>query len=702
MQVLVRFNRSIAALLLTGVFYPLTAIAQNHPMQSRFLDPGPLADNEISAVQTYIPSEAPIFSQAVQKSENQATIYKNDTGYTSQIFIRREGRALAFRLILAGPNLSLLKKEDDVLLSVLFLGRATDGTSSYANLGYVHASDFKVIDTQRGQGLATDWIWSPYAYHRRKTEWNDQSWQDFDTVWNAAMATMADRRPFMGYRAGTAKSFTLSTIDQKQADLEKRDFAEFLERREQQSRGDAALAAIADPDPIYLAYYGRDYGDYEKRQEVLQWMKANFNPVGPYARMFETCGSMPDYWQPSSRWNPIDFDKSAAQLQVRVNRLNSYADCVERVWNGFDYAAYEALYPAVLAKVAEWQAAGGELVTQDYVPSEGYISGFAHVAPELVDNAFEQRIRQVTLPNSQARVMASEQAQREAQERRLAAEERAERRAAEARQRAAMRQMAMAGAGTRPAVPSFEEIRNTNLQGMMDNARVAAETGDASVLFDANNRVRTQTAPEVAQYDRRTQSPVRDNGREKPTRGASSNSQATDEAGTAPTATPAPAPEVERKHYVYLATTKPLTLVKVGPNHGCLVPRNGVPEDGWGTIDCTEVDSVMLYSVVHNADKRVCPPQLAGVIYGPSKAGYIYKVVNLTEDEYRRAMNFNGDRLVFFRDDPKQGKSELEIRLVDTALPPKPGAIQTHWFRHEYQAAKYLNDLGCEKVQLSN
>lgn len=50
-------------------------------------------------------------------------------------------------------------------------------------------------------------------------------------------------------------------------------------------------------------------------------------------------------------------------------------------------------------------------------------------------------------------------------------------------------------------IPSFDEIAKFDLQGMIDNARVAAATNNPNVLWDESGRIRNHRAPQIANID---------------------------------------------------------------------------------------------------------------------------------------------------------------------------------------------------------
>ena len=391
-----------------------------------------------------------------------------------------------------------------------------------------------------------------------------------------------------------------------------------------------------------------------------------------------------------------------ATLIGRVQRLDDYADCIFTVWESFDHAAYQALYPQILEQVAIWEEAEGQLITSRWVPGDGHIRNHAHVAPQDVNRAFDLRMRQVTMPNAKARMDVAAKRERDATERMIAEEERRSTMEYRARMGRAAAIMAQAPPpASQSAIPSFEDIENTDLVGMQENARVAAETGDGGVLFDSSGNVRTQEAPEVAIYDAGQRAIAkRAPNRDQRGRSGGGDFDTRQDNRVAPKRQASlDAPPLERNRFMFLATTKTKDLITVGPNHGCTIPwdwTNESPAEGWGTITCEEIDMIDLYSV--RVDGEPCPYDGSARISGPNAVARVFRIDNLTLTEVERGYRYTDEELHIFSRAQQDAKGNLEIRLTDRGPIESPlfGDLTRH-FRYLTEAQRFVREeLGCE------
>jgi hypothetical protein len=698
-------TRPSTILFVLAVFLACLLLARPAAAETRFLHTGPYAENEFSITQPWdifrTHSGAPYRSRFSGPRETGSGSFEW-TGDTNQIIVRRVEDAFAFRVLTHGPGSNpqrLAGLADDGAFRVTLKLRATDGGSYELFLGSVTLRDFQVIETPFGPGLGTDWIMSPSSY-RSRHDMSETEWAELDRLWQLGVEATQPNAPIHAYR------FTSELVEIEwypYSFWEHHPDDSFAEDTATQRYGAQALDAIARAEEVRLALYQQDDINEQRREEIRQWMTANFNPVGPYAQVNSRCGAMPPGWEPpDSVFDYAPWQESTGSLLQAVKRLDNYADCATRVWETFDYAAYDSLYPQVLEKVAEWQEAGGELTTDEWVPSDRYIIYYAHVAPENIDRAFEMLIRQVTQPNAVVRQDASDRLQDEARERRIAAEERRSTMEYRARMGRAAAILAQAPPVAAPSsTPSFDDIINTDLVGMQENARVAAETGDTSILYDSSGNIRTQEAPEVAIYDAQKRAIA--NRASSPDQGSNATA-AGSSAREAERVSPErqaslDAPPLERNRFIFLATTKSKYGITVGPNHGCSIPWDWqveAPAEGWGTISCEEVDRIDLYTVEVGGER--CPYAGSARIGGPMTVGRIFRIENLTATEVERGYQYTQEELHIFRRAQQDAKGNLEARLVDRGpIVAPPSSIRMHYFRYLTEAQRFVrDDLGCD------
>ncbi len=718
--------------------YPEIYISPKGP----FLYNGPFQDNDFSMIMPYIPlynrkSEGINFPNRNHESPNELWFRREIGWYHSQILVRRVGNAFAIRLFLHGPGVTERSEAlEDKLLSLYLSLRDTQDKFESIALAYLRGNEFKEIDTDMGKAIATDWIWSPDLAYYYSTL-SENYWTKFNRLWTLATDATQENRPHM-FHTTPVSLYSLSPEDAKK---QGKTLDEIYNR---QLFGQEALDAIENAPTLISYLFGENQQKDEQRKEVIAWLKENFVPIAPYEQLLTACGKMPD------RPDYVNGVITAASYQNFINRLDSHANCTISVWNKFDYASYQALYPQVIEQVAKWDINDGTYVSSQWVPMEKFISGYATVAPEDVSRVFELRLEQVDEELTDAIQRGQRAAHIEAVERAMALEDRMMEQRNQARQRAyAMQQMQSAlGGGSGANVgsgnvgagvaPSFDEIRNTDLQGMIENAKAAAETGDASMMFNENGTVKNTISDDTIEYrqqqyeaeqeaqrrdqrnqggergERRRPGPNdRQTGTDNNGAGETNVDRNTDDGANDGENTLEKAPPPLRDFRVYAASKFGVMNTITGrPNHGCGIPWQDNPDEGWGAISCTKVNTLELYVVDYSVDangkvntESMCPgkqeDRWRAEVVGPVVVGEIHEVGPLTRSEMTRALGYTDRDYFFFRGEEMDAKSTFQIRLQDYAKRDmfKPG-IRALYFQNPDQGVEWIKQQGCPYVDI--
>ncbi|MCP1335436.1 hypothetical protein [Futiania mangrovi] len=653
-----------------------------------FLNNGPFEQGTVSIFQPYVEGHSGFARLALEKSplRNAADSYRwtqsGKTEYATQLEVVRSGDAFAWRLFLYGPGVIEAQAAPDgegYLYVWHMLWRPESTITATEILGAVEFKRMQAVETPIGRALVSDWTWSPVAYAMRKST-HPTDLASMDQGWRSAVQSMSKERPI--YTPGKTRIL----IGWADVDW-------IAEHHDRQVFGDEALAAITEAETQFAVRAPEAGG----RAKIIMWLKENFNPVAPYTSLERACGPLPAGWREDGIAPSIlSGDYSLGGARNRARALDTYAVCVEKFKEAYDVGPYAAIYPQVLEKIKEWQSLGGELVTDENVPSAGFIRSYASPAPEDVEYAFDQRIAMASDPRAKVRTELAEVERSAAAYRFREARKRQERNEAERRRRIALQQAYIANAMT------LNQMR-------AENARLERQTQRmiASSLNEGrtNNRSGAGSGQRSAAIGSTGGSPA---SGASGTGASSTSSNRSQQNAPGATQQAATTPEAPRNDVLFLSTG---TMEKGGFDWNIrkcppsLFTGVGIQEVAQQR--CQIVNEIKLFRLGQRA--RICrehdDPELKfPEAYGPQTYTHIVRISNLTSEESSKLLSRYGGANRYAQMAVSKSSASLATG-AETAIINEYNARhmraagEPHLFRGLPDMQTFVQSKGCRGVQ---